>query len=72
MHGGEQSATENKTVKTRTSGEDYKNEYYLTESQKKFPDYDITLEYMNTSSIAAKILAEGDKAQRKIFPRPNL
>lgn len=43
-----------------TSGEDYKNEYYLTECQKKFPDYDITLEYMNSSSIAAKVIEEGD------------
>ena len=59
--GGEQSATENKTVKIWTSGEDYKNEYYLTECQKKFPDYDITLEYMNSNTIAAKILEEGDK-----------
>lgn len=43
-----------------TSGEDYKNEYYLTECQKKFPDYDITLEYMNSSSIAAKVMEEGE------------
>lgn len=42
-----------------TSGEDYKNEYYLTECQKKFPDYDIVLEYMNTSTIAAKVVEEG-------------
>ena len=65
--GGEQSATENKTVKIWTSGEDYRNEYYLTECQKKFPDCDITLEYMNTSSIAAKILEEGDKADCDII-----
>lgn len=44
-----------------TSGEDYKNEYYLSELKAKFPDYDITLEYMNSSTIAAKILEEGDK-----------
>lgn len=43
-----------------TSGEDYKNEYYLTECQKKFPDYDIVLEYMNTSTIAAKVVEEGE------------
>jgi len=42
-----------------TSGEDYKNEYYLTELQKKFPDYNITLEYMTSSSIAAKVVEEG-------------
>ena len=42
-----------------TSGEDYKNEYYLTELQKKFPEYDITMEYMNSSTIAAKVMEEG-------------
>lgn len=42
-----------------TSGEDYKNEYYLSELQKKFPDYNITLEYMTSSSIAAKVVEEG-------------
>ena len=44
-----------------TSGEDYKNEYYLSELQKKFPNYDITLEYMNSSTIAAKVIGEKDK-----------
>lgn len=44
-----------------TSGEDYKNEYYLTSLQEKFPDYDIQLEYMGSSEIAAKIMEEGDK-----------
>ena len=63
--GGSQSA--NKTVKIWTSGEDYRNEYYLIECRKKFPDYDITLEYMNTSSIPAKIIEEGDKADCDII-----
>lgn len=43
-----------------TSGEDYRNEYYLTELQSRFPDYDITLEYMNSSTIASKVLEEGE------------
>ena len=51
-----------KTVKIWTSGEDYKNAYYLTECCKKFPDLDIQMEYMNSSTIAAKIVEEGDKA----------
>lgn len=42
-----------------TSGEDYRNENYLTQCQEKFPDYDITLEYMTSSSIAAKVIEEG-------------
>lgn len=52
---------ESNKVTIWTSGEDYKNEYYLSELKAKFPDYDITLEYMNSSTIAAKILEEGDK-----------
>lgn len=56
--GGEQSSPDSRTVKIWTSGEDYRNEYYLIECRKKFPDYEITLEYMNTSSIPAKILEE--------------
>lgn len=42
-----------------TSGEDYKNENYLTQCQEKFPNYDITLEYMTSSSMAAKVIEEG-------------
>lgn len=49
------------TITIWTSGEDYKNEYYLTELQKQFPDYDIVMEYMNSSTIAAKILEEGER-----------
>lgn len=51
---------DNKKVVIWTSGEDYKNEYYLSELKKQFPDYDITLEYMNSSTIAAKVAEEGD------------
>lgn len=50
-----------------TSGEDYKNEYYLTECQKMFPDYDITMEYMNSSSIAAKVMEEGENCSCDII-----
>ncbi len=42
-----------------TSGEDYKNEHYLARLEEQFPDYDITLEYMSSSTIAAKIKEEG-------------
>lgn len=50
-----------------TSGEDYKNNYYLTELQSRFPDYKIELEYMNSSTIAAKVVAEGDKCTADII-----
>ena len=43
-----------------TSGEDYKNEYYLSECRKKFPEYDIELIYLKSSDIAAKVVEEGD------------
>lgn len=65
--GGGQSSDVNKSVKIWTSGEDYRNEYYLTECRKKFPDLDITLEYMNTSTIAAKVVEEGTKVDCDII-----
>ena len=45
-----------------TSGEDYKNENYLTGLQSQFPEYEFVMEYMNSSTIAAKIMAEGEKS----------
>ena len=59
---GSNNAAESKDVVIWTSGEDYKNEYYLTSLREQFPDYNITLEYMNSSTIAAKVKEEGDKA----------
>lgn len=50
-----------------TSGEDYKNNYYLAELRKQFPEYDIRLEYMNSSTIAAKVLAEGERCSADII-----
>ena len=67
MLNGHKDNPENKKVVIWTSGEDYRNEYYLSECRKKFPDYDITLEYMNTSTIAAKVLEEGEKCTADIL-----
>ena len=50
-----------------TSGEDYKNNYYLSELRTQFPDYDIELEYMNSSTIAAKVVAEGNNCTADII-----
>ncbi len=50
-----------------TSGEDYRNEFYLTSLQEKFPDYDITLEYMSSSEIAAKVIEEGENCSCDII-----
>lgn len=67
MLNGHKDNPESKKVVIWTSGEDYKNEYYLSECRKKFPDYDITLEYMNTSTIAAKVLEEGENCTADIL-----
>lgn len=56
---GSSSGGEDNSIVIWTSGEDYKNQYYLDELEKKFPDYDFTMEYMNSSTIAAKVLEEG-------------
>ena len=45
-----------------TSGEDYKNENYLQGLRAKFPNYEFVLEYMNSSTIAAKVMAEGENS----------
>lgn len=50
-----------------TSGEDYRNEYYLSECKKKFPEYNIVLEYNKTSVIAAKVIEEKDKCSADIL-----
>lgn len=52
-------AAENNSVTIYSSTEDYKNEYYLSRLQEQFPEYDITIEYMETGNHAAKLLAEG-------------
>lgn len=39
--------------------EDYRIEYFMKRLKEKFPDYDITMEYMSTGNLAAKLLAEG-------------
>ena len=57
---------EDNSIVIWTSGEDYKNETYLTSLQEKFPNYDITLEYMNSSTIAAKVLEEGEDCEEYI------
>ena len=50
-----------------TSGETYKNDYYLSECRKKFPEYDIELIYMTTAAIAAKVIEEGDRCSADLI-----
>lgn len=39
--------------------EDYLIEFYLSKLTDKFPDYNITVEYLSTGKLAAKLAAEG-------------
>ena len=55
--------TDDHSVTIYSSAEDYRNEYYLSRLQEQFPDYDITIEYMETGKHAAKILAEGEDTE---------
>lgn len=47
--------------------EDYKNEYYLAELQKQFPEYNFTLDYQGSGAAAAKLKAEGNQTQADIL-----
>ena len=42
-----------------SGAEEYRNEYFLKRLNEEFPDYDITIEYMPTGNLAAKLAAEG-------------
>ena len=53
---------EDNKVVIYSSAEEYRNEFLQQELNKKFPDYEITIEYMTTGNQAAKLLAEGTGA----------
>ena len=50
-----------------TSTEDYNMEYMQKCFDKQFPDYEIVIEYMSTSNIAAKIIEEGSASDCDII-----
>ena len=50
-----------KKVVIFSSAEEYRNDYYVKKLKEKFPQYDITLEYLSTGKHAAKLKAEGEK-----------
>ena len=54
----EETKSENKVV-IYSGAEEYRNEYFLQRLNEVFPDYDITIEYMPTGNLAAKLAAEG-------------
>lgn len=45
-----------------SAGEDYKIAYMQERLNEQFPEYDITIEYMSTGNMAAKVLTEGAQA----------
>lgn len=51
---------DNKKIVIWTSAEDFRIDHYLKELKKKYPNYEIVMEYMNSSAIAAKVIAEGE------------
>jgi len=50
-----------------SSAEDYRIEALQKELNKKFPDYNIVIEYLSTGNHAAKLLAEGSEADCDII-----
>lgn len=59
-------ASSNKVV-IYSGAEEYRNEYFLKRLNEQFPDYDITIEYMPTGNLAAKLAAEGTDTDMDIF-----
>lgn len=52
-------SNEKKTIVIWTSGEDYKNDTYLTSLKEKFPEINFDMQYVSSSTIAQKIQEEG-------------
>ena len=50
-----------------SGAEEYRNEYFLKRIEEEFPDYDVTIEYMPTGNLAAKLAAEGTDTDMDIF-----
>lgn len=50
-----------------SGAEEYRNEYFLQRLTEEFPQYDISIEYMPTGNLAAKLAAEGTDTDMDIF-----
>lgn len=55
------------TIVIYSCTEDYKNEFYLAELQKKFPEINFVLDYQGSGAAAAKLKAEGLETQADIL-----
>ena len=60
-------AAKDNTIVIYSCAEDYRNEYYLTELQKKFPECSFVLDYQTSGGAAAKLKAEGNQTQGDIL-----
>ena len=58
--------TDNRVV-IYSGAEEYRNEYFLKRLTEQFPDFNITIEYMPTGNLAAKLAAEGTDTDMDIF-----
>ena len=61
------SASDDNRVVIYSGAEEYRNEYFLKRLNEEFPDYDISIEYMPTGNLAAKLAAEGTDTDMDIF-----
>ena len=50
-----------------SGAEEYRNEYFIQRLREQFPDYDISIEYMPTGNLAAKLAAEGKDTDMDLF-----
>ena len=55
------------TIVIYSCTEDYKNEFYLAELQKKVPEINFVLDYQGSGAAAAKLKAEGLETQADIL-----
>lgn len=65
--GNEAPADGSNRVVIYSGAEEYRNEYFLQRINEEFPDYDVTIEYMPTGNLAAKLAAEGTETDMDIF-----
>ncbi len=54
------------TIVIYTSTEDYNMSYLQECLDKEFPNYDIVIEYMSTSTVASKVMEEGSNSEADI------
>ena len=56
---GESVSKDDNRVVIYSGAEEYRNEYFMKRLKEQFPAYDISIEYMPTGNLAAKLAAEG-------------